>query len=679
MKHLLLLLTLVFAGVNAMAQNRPESFYYKRGLECVQNEDLDEALEYFNKDLQENAKNGYSYSWIAVIHNYNEEYGKALNAANMAIKYLPKKDPEYVEFVYATRGDIYLNLEDTVRAISDYTAAINICPESFDLYEKRADIYYKQVQYDLADADYQKYVELNPGGVMGYMGLGRNANAQEKWGEAIKQFDFVVKLASDYASGYSFRAEAYIGMKKWDEATNDLVSALTLDFDRKAIYLMCHLDNPATTIMTAKLRVQAAKNSNDQKWPYLLGMVYEQNKQYEKAIQAYNDATEKEPSSVIYYRIAMCQYVEGLFSESLLSIDKALELDSTDIDLMTYKANIYYEMGKPDLAISEWDKVLAAQPDFAWGYYRRGWFKDLCDDREGAIEDLTMSIVLDPEYAYAFACRGDVYTKLGQRELAEADYRKVIELEDTPDKYECIQYAYLGLGQKEKAIAAMDTIIAREPKDGGYYYDAACIYSKIQDKENALKYLEKAFELGYSRFAHVERDDDMDFIRNTEGFKALLDKYKLKKNGAGQRTIGILSDGKVTNTIVTEIPFVKESGVCKVNCHINGLPLHFIFDTGASDVTLSMVEATFMMKNGYLGQNDVVGSQRYVNANGDINVGTIINLKKVSFGDLELNNVRASVVRNQKAPLLLGQSVLSRLGKIEIDNSGRVLKITHTK
>ena len=171
----------------------------------------------------------------------------------------------------------------------------------------------------------------------------------------------------------------------------------------------------------------------------------------------------------------------------------------------------------------------------------------------------------------------------------------------------------------------------------------------------------------------------MDFIRNTEGFKALLNKYKSEKNRSGQQTIGVLSDGKVTNKIVTEIPFVKESGVCKVKCHINGLPLHFVFDTGASDVTLSMVEATFMMKNGYLGKNDVVGSQRYVNANGDINVGTIINLKKVSFGDLELNNVRASVVRNQKAPLLLGQSVLSRLGKIEIDNSGRVLIITHTK
>ena len=75
-----------------MAQNRPESFNYKRGLEGIQNENLDEALEYFNKDLKENTKNGYSYSWIAMIYNRNEEYGKALNAANMAIKYLPKKD-----------------------------------------------------------------------------------------------------------------------------------------------------------------------------------------------------------------------------------------------------------------------------------------------------------------------------------------------------------------------------------------------------------------------------------------------------------------------------------------------------------------------------------------------------------------------------------------------------------
>ena len=60
----------------------------------------------------------------------------------------------------------------------------------------------------------------------------------------------------------------------------------------------------------------------------------------------------------------------------------------------------------------------------------------------------------------------------------------------------------------------------------------------------------------------------------------------------------------------------------------------------------------------------------------DIWMRTVINIKNVNFGGLDLNNIRASVVRNQKAPLLLGQSVLARLGRIEIDNTKKVIKIT---
>ena len=70
---------------------------------------------------------------------------------------------------------------------------------------------------------------------------------------------------------------------------------------------------------------------------------------------------------------------------------------------------------------------------------------------------------------------------------------------------------------------------------------------------------------------------------------------------------------------------------------------------------------------------------RYMDANGDVSVGTIINLKSVDFADFNLTNVRATVVRNQKAPLLLGQSVLGRLGRIEIDNHDLVLRITHSQ
>ena len=678
MKNILLLI-LVFANTaSVLAQNikRPEGYNYLRGVEAVQNEKTEEALEYFNKDIQENPKSGYSYSWIAMLRAHNEEWGRALSASDLAIKYLPKKDAEYVIFAYSTRANVYLNLEDTVKALADYTTAIRVKPDENDLYEKRAQVYYELGKYDFADADYQKMISLQPGETMGYMGLGRNFNAREQWQEAIKQFDHVTRLASNYSSGYSFRAESYIGLKKWPEATDDIISALSLDWDRKALYLATTLKEPAFTMLVSKMKVQSAKSPNEATWPYIIGTMYEQNKDYRKAIEYYDVANSRDVSPTIHQRKSICYYELGDYVQALNSINEALNIDSTDLSYLARKANIYYEMGNVQTAISEWDKVLTAQPEYGFGYYRRGWFKELAGDFDGAIEDLSMSIVLDPDYSYSYVSRGDVYLKQGKKDLAELDFKKVIEIEDSPEKYDCIHYAYQGLGQYDLAVAAIDSIIARADDRAGSYYDAACLYSRMKVKDKALQHLEKALELGYMRFAHIERDFDMDFIRDTDEYKTLIGRYKTQHEATLSSDIYTPFQGE---PITTDLPFTKENGVCKVPCSINGLPLHFVFDTGASDVTISMVEATFMMKNDFLSGADVIGSQKYIDANGNISVGTTINLRTVKFGEFELNNVRASVVRNQKAPLLLGQSVLGRLGKIEIDNGRSVLRITHSK
>ena len=49
----------------------------------------------------------------------------------------------------------------------------------------------------------------------------------------------------------------------------------------------------------------------------------------------------------------------------------------------------------------------------------------------------------------------------------------------------------------------------------------------------------------------------------------------------------------------------------------------------------------------------------------------------MKIGDAVLHNVNASVVKSQKAPLLLGQSVMERLGIITIDNQNNKLIIKH--
>lgn len=112
-----------------------------------------------------------------------------------------------------------------------------------------------------------------------------------------------------------------------------------------------------------------------------------------------------------------------------------------------------------------------------------------------------------------------------------------------------------------------------------------------------------------------------------------------------------------------------------VSCKVNGLPLDFIFDTGASSVTLSRKQAQFMLRNGYLSRSDIVGSSSYQTASGDIATGMVIKLKRIEISGLVLNNVEATIINSDSAPLLLGQSALSRLGKIQIDYRNSTLTI----
>ena len=111
----------------------------------------------------------------------------------------------------------------------------------------------------------------------------------------------------------------------------------------------------------------------------------------------------------------------------------------------------------------------------------------------------------------------------------------------------------------------------------------------------------------------------------------------------------------------------KEGGVFTVPCSVNGLKLKFIFDTGASDVSISMTEAMFMLKNGYLNSDDIVGKQKYIDATGKISVGTTINIRQINFSGLTLLNIKASIVNELSAPLLLGQSAMAKLGKFIFD------------
>jgi len=111
----------------------------------------------------------------------------------------------------------------------------------------------------------------------------------------------------------------------------------------------------------------------------------------------------------------------------------------------------------------------------------------------------------------------------------------------------------------------------------------------------------------------------------------------------------------------------KVGGVYHIPCKINDTEMEFVFDTGASDITISLTEAKFLYKQGKLAEDDFRNKQMYQTADGSIHEGMVVILRTVEIGNRELQNVQASIMDNEDAPLLLGQSALAAFGKISID------------
>ena len=663
-------------SVTAFAQKdkRPDTYNYNRAMEAIENKDTQEAFDYLGKELNDNPKNGYAYSWLAYLYRNQEEYGHAISSIDKALQYLPKKDTEYIIFSLATRAQIYQILNEYDKALADYNRAIKVDDKNTQLYKDRAQLLYEQDNYDLADRDYQKMIELDPGDVVGYVGLGRNANARGKYEEAIEKYNYVIKLAPTYSRGYSFRAESYMGLKKYNEAIDDIIQALDINDDDKAFYLLQEVVDSAAAPLIAKLKIQEMAKPNDSHWPYYLGLVYDNNHQYQQAVKCYLKTYEKDNRAFLAAMIASCYDELGDGNKALQYIDTAIENDSTTNKYILYKADYLDHMGRSKEAIAVTDEYLRKEPRDHWGYKQRGWIKDHTGDLDAAIEDYTIAITLEPNYAYTIMNRGRAYYLKGEKDMAKSDFEEAIAKDTIEGGGMAAMYSYVYLGKYDEAIAILNRYFGK--KYNGYNYEAACVYSLMNNKEKALEYLRKSLEGGYYKFNHMRRDKDLDNIRNMPEFEALLKEFeeKVEKEISNDETAQ-----EMYEDVVSEVPFTKDGGVYKVKCKINDLPLHFIFDTGASDVSISNVEANFMLKNDYLIPADFLGKQNYVNANGDIIEGTVINLRNVDFAGLSLNNIKASVVRNQKAPLLLGQSVLGKLGKIEIDNEKKLLKVTMRK
>ena len=683
-KRIAVLLTACTMALPGFSQSREDNRPYnlQKAYEVLQNDhDEDQALKLLSDQIKSTPDNVECWLLMCRIYRNQKEYGRAMSSVNEAIRVnKPKKSGFVNSTLYWWKSSVYDDMDNNEQEIEWLKKALdaarkdnkeNVQNISFDL----GQAYYEAKKYDESDAVYRQMVKEDETDQAAMTGLARNMIQREDYAGAVRMLDASQKYGDDYSETYRFRSEAYDKMGETDKAIDDALLWFEKDedaYDSAIIKLMMK----HRTYAIAKAKTSMKSSDSKDAWRVLLLSIYEEAGEYENAIKEY-DALEEDygKDEFIYAHRADCYNKLGLTDMALSEIEKAIELEA-DYSNICSKGGILRTAGRYAEAIEVFDQAIEVDPLYAFAYYSKGWCHELSGDDDKAMECYDLGIDLDKEYAYIYLMRGQIHLKRGDKIKAEEDFNTVLQLDTVVTDGSCRQYALHFLGRDDEADEWMQKLIDDEPYDMGHYYDKACLYSRMGRTDEAVKALETALEMGYCAFTHIENDDDMDAIRGRDDFRALIVKYK-EKLAARIEKMGIDMTA-VKEEQITEVPITRKAGgTFNVDCSVNGLALNMIFDTGASDVSISKVEADFMLKNNYLSMSDIKGKQYYQTADGGISEGTVITLKEVRIGDAVLHNVDASVVKSQKAPLLLGESVLQKFGTFTVDNINSKLIIKH--
>src|SRR4030042_1222790 len=116
----------------------------------------------------------------------------------------------------------------------------------------------------------------------------------------------------------------------------------------------------------------------------------------------------------------------GLFVIIIFTGCAGVQKPSLDAHYYFEQGIEYSEKGQYDNAISDFNKALEVNPNYADAYYNRGIAYGKKEQYDNEIPDYNKALEVNPNYAEAYFNRGVIYEKRGQYDNAISDFNKAL-------------------------------------------------------------------------------------------------------------------------------------------------------------------------------------------------------------------------------------------------------------
>ena len=185
------------------------------------------------------------------------------------------------------------------------------------------------------------------------------------------------------------------------------------------------------------------------------------------------------------------------YKAAISKYNKAIQLKPDYILAYAARGRVFKLMNDETNAKKDLEKVIALFPILtAEAYHARAIAKFGLKDQQGAINDLTKAIELNPNYIAAYRARGIMLKDIRDIDKAIADFNEVIRVSpDYADVYYHLGKIKLKADDKQGAISDYTQAIILNPSYAIAYYDRGCIKQEIGDNEEAISDFSKVIIL----------------------------------------------------------------------------------------------------------------------------------------------------------------------------------------
>lgn len=173
-----------------------------------------------------------------------------------------------------------------------------------------------------------------------------------------------------------------------------------------------------------------------------------------------------------------------------------LKLHPKDVQALNNRGVAYIRLDKKDLALKDFDQMLALMPNMASLYYNRATL--LASMNRDMLPDLNKAIALDPAYLAARYDRANLYFSQKNYTKAKLDLDQILKYAPkNPESYNFRGFISLQQGQYPAAIKDFDAAIKLNPKFGLALANKAQTYYKQGKCPEALSLLKQACQVGH--------------------------------------------------------------------------------------------------------------------------------------------------------------------------------------